>query len=52
MPVIPALERLRLKDLEFKDSLVYKARPCIKKTKPKATTKRSYRIVNGTTKSQ
>jgi hypothetical protein len=31
MPVIPALGRLRQEDHEFKASLVYKPRPCLKK---------------------
>jgi hypothetical protein len=32
MPVIPALERLRQEDHEFKTSLVY-VRPCLEKKK-------------------
>jgi hypothetical protein len=34
MPVIPALERLRQKDHEFKARLDYTVRPCLKKPKP------------------
>jgi hypothetical protein len=35
MSEIPALKRLRLEDHEFKASLGYRARPCLKKIKIK-----------------
>jgi hypothetical protein len=34
-PAIPAVRRLRQKDLEFKVSLYYRVRPCLKKKKKK-----------------
>jgi hypothetical protein len=37
MSVIPELRRLRKENHEFEDSLVYMARPCLKKTKSKQT---------------
>jgi hypothetical protein len=41
MPVIPALERLRQEDLEFKASLGYIGRPCLKNKKEKIASKPS-----------
>jgi hypothetical protein len=35
MPVIPALGRLRHEDHDFKASLSYIVRPCLRKKKPK-----------------
>jgi hypothetical protein len=40
MPVTPAIGRLSQGDCEFKFSLGYIARPCLKKTKPKQTNKK------------
>jgi hypothetical protein len=33
MPVIPVLRRLRQEDSEFKDSMDYTVKPCLKKQK-------------------
>lgn len=39
MPVIPALKRLKQENQEFKDSLQYTVRPCLKISKDKKTNK-------------